>query len=264
MNRTPLAPLWGLPHTKFIKGRGQTQFGPHAEARELAAEYMATHRFKYDPITVFTPVDVQRARRIAHEYDKMGRDPSNPAVMASYRALINETAVQYEYFLKSGVQVDFVPEGAIPPYPSVAYVIFDVIENKHLWASKTAPGAYGPDDSEFEEPNLMLEPMKYRIGDVVLLANDLFRIVHDYFGHVKEGVLFDFDGEENAWRGHSTMYTRDALGAMTTELRGQNSWTNFGPYGNYNRSASQIKTKYAPQKNNLMPEWVWDEGRKDP
>lgn len=128
---------------------------------------------------------------------------------------------------------------------------------------KTAPGSYGHDDDEFMRPNLLLKPTSYRIGDVQLLANDLFRIVHDYFGHIKEGVLFDPDGEENAWRGHATMYTRDALGAMTSELRGQNNWANFGPYAEFNRHASPEDTRYSDQKNNLMPEWTWDEGRED-
>jgi hypothetical protein len=98
---------------------------------------------------------------------------------------------------------------------------------------------------------------------VRLLANDVFRITHDYFGHIKEGLGFRAAGEENAWRSHAAMYSRAALGAITTELRGQKSWVNYGPFGDGNRTAKAENTVYAEQKNGLMPEWTWDEGRED-
>jgi hypothetical protein len=94
-------------------------------------------------------------------------------------------------------------------------------------------------------------------------ANDLFRIVHDYFGHVTHGVGFRADGEENAWRAHSAMYSPLARKAMTTETRGQNSWVNYGPYGEENRTADGLMTKYAPQKIGLLPDWVVNEGATD-
>jgi hypothetical protein len=53
--------------------------------------------------------------------------------------------------------------------------------------------------------------------------NDMFRAVHDAFGHAATGRGFDVDGEEAAWCKHSSMYSRLARQAMTTETRGQNS-----------------------------------------
>jgi hypothetical protein len=93
-----------------------------------------------------------------------------------------------------------------------------------------------------------------------LLANDVFRIVHDYFGHIKDGHGFRAEGEENAWQSHAAMYTPLARRAMTTETRGQNSWLNYGPHGETNRSASTPETIFAPQKVGLMPEWTSTEG----
>src|SRR6266700_7501765 len=69
----------------------------------------------------------------------------------------------------------------------------------------------------------MLRPSGETLNGKPLLNNDLFRIVHDYFGHLKEGNGFRAAGEDNAWRTHSKMYSEAARPAMTTETRGQNS-----------------------------------------
>ena len=87
--------------------------------------------------------------------------------------------------------------------------------------------------------------------------------VHDYFGHIKDGVGFRADGEENAWRSHSTMYSEEGRKAMTTETRGQNSWLNYGPYGEKNRTAKSEDTVFAEQKIGLLPDWVFEEGLAD-
>src|SRR5687768_12961428 len=84
----------------------------------------------------------------------------------------------------------------------------------------------------------------------------MFRIVHDYFGHLKQGHGFRAAGEDNAWRTHAAMYSDIARPAMTTETRGQNSWVNYGPHGDKNRTSSAADTVYADQKVGLLPEWV--------
>jgi hypothetical protein len=50
---------------------------------------------------------------------------------------------------------------------------------------------------------------------------------------------------------------------MSSETRGQNSWVNWGPHGDFNRKASAADTKYADQKIGLLPKWAIDEGRGD-
>jgi hypothetical protein len=96
-----------------------------------------------------------------------------------------------------------------------------------------------------------------------VLINDMFRAIHDYFGHAKEGVGFRGDGEENAWRSHASMYSPLARLALGTETRGQNSWLNYGPHGEKNRTASTEETVFAPPKIGLMPSWVHHEGGED-
>lgn len=94
-----------------------------------------------------------------------------------------------------------------------------------------------------------------------VLANDLFRAVHDAFGHGLEGAGFRAQGEENAWQAHVRLFTGSAVGAITSETRGQNSWLNYGPYGESNQTAKVEDTHFADQKTGLMPEWTWTEGR---
>jgi hypothetical protein len=95
-----------------------------------------------------------------------------------------------------------------------------------------------------------------RWSGIPVTYNDLFRAVHDVFGHAKEGVGFRHDGEENAWRQHLHMYSPTARPAMTAETRGQNSWVNFGPMGEANQLADQANTVYAEQKAGILPEWT--------
>ena len=94
-----------------------------------------------------------------------------------------------------------------------------------------------------------------------VLFNDLFRAVHDAFGHGLEGAGFRAQGEENAWQTHVRLFTGPAVGAITSETRGQNSWLNYGPHGEKNRNAKVEDTVFAEQKTGLMPEWTWTEGR---
>lgn len=118
-------------------------------------------------------------------------------------------------------------------------------------------GKMASDMGEFTD-NPLLEPTAETIDGRATVANDIFRIVHDYFGHVKEGNGFRADGEENAWRSHAAMYSDLARPAMTAETRGQNSWVNFGPYAESNKTASGADTQYAPQKTGLLPDFAME------
>jgi hypothetical protein len=127
---------------------------------------------------------------------------------------------------------------------------------------------YGSDEEVDVQDNPMLAETKFKwpVGGMdgelkPVLANDLFRAVHDAFGHGLEGAGFRARGEENAWQAHIRLFTGSAQGAITSETRGQNSWLNYGPFGETNRNAKVEDTKFADQKTGLMPEWTWTEGR---
>jgi hypothetical protein len=259
-------PLEGLPQEPIDLGEhGTFTPGPHEPARVAAQDYASNAGLDYKPPKIYSQVDPKRAERIAQAFEDMPHDPDNPKVKASYNALINETQAQWDAIKKTGLKVDFIEPGKADPYaksPRLAQK--DVAENNHLWVYPTDSGfGSGPEAAAAVRDNPMLRPA----GDIngrPVVANDVFRIVHDYFGHIKEGHGFRATGEENAWRSHAAMYSPEALPAMTAETRGQNSWVNYGPHAQANKTASAADTVYAPQKIGLLPDWAMHEGRLDP
>lgn len=252
-----LAPLTNLAATVTVDGKRVT-FGPFAPAREAAANYMKEAGLPYKRQTEYMKVDEQRAQRIAEEFDRMQHDPADPKVKASYDAMIKETLAQYQAIKATGLKVEFIDfEKTGDPYGNPRNAILDVVNNNHLWVFPTDLGFGGSESADVDiSGNPLLARTDEKISGKTALANDIFRVVHDYFGHIKEGVGFRAEGEENAWQQHATMYSDLARPAMTSETRGQNSWVNFGPYAEFNKTANGADTQYAPQKVGLMADWT--------
>jgi hypothetical protein len=237
------------PEVKPLPNAPASSPGPHGAILVLAEE-LGAKRAAY-----YTQADPERGKRIADAFDAMEHNPNDPQVAAAYKAFIKETMDQYAAIEKLGIKIDMIPAGA-NPYATPAQAIEDIRANKHLWVFPTEQG-FGTSQAPADNP-LLAKTGKF-IGNYELTANDVFRIVHDIFGHAKEGGGFGPSGEENAWQAHVRMYSRLAARAMTTETRGQNSWVNFGPFGEANR-ANPKATRYADQKVGLLPEWVMTEG----
>ncbi len=127
------------------------------------------------------------------------------------------------------------------------------MENRRLWTFPTESG-FGT-LADFDPAKNPLLKKVGKIGDKEdATANDAFRVVHDIYGHFSPGnPFFRHKGEERAWYNHSRMYSPEALPAMSSETRGQNSWLNFGPHGARNRTAGSDETIFADQKTGLMP-----------
>ena len=112
---------------------------------------------------------------------------------------------------------------------------------------------FGSGDLDVSSNPMLLDTgIKWPIGGVdgkmaTVLANDLFRAVHDAFGHGLEGAGFRARGEENAWQAHVRLFTGSAVGAITSETRGQNSWLNYGPHAETNKTAKTEDTVCAEQ-----------------
>lgn len=239
--------LYGLPRIN------NASYFP--EAGRIAADYMAKAGLPYAPPADYRPVNVSRAERIAAEYEAMQHNPAAPDVKAAYAALISETTAQYQALVDNGLVVEFAPAGQDPYTGNLRGVTDDIRLNNHMWVFSTREG-FGSNATLDVSDNPMLAETTFQISGQPALANDLFRVVHDYFGHAKEGLGFRASGEENAWRAHAAMFSKEARRALTTETRGQNSWLNFGPLGEKNRTASPDATIYADQKVGLLPEWV--------
>lgn len=206
----------------------------------------------------YVKVDPERARRIADAFENMKHDPSNPEVREAYEALAREVQDQYKKVKDMGINVLPIEEGMANPYPGGSKdLIADLEKNKRIYYYPTDQGFGSGTQSVADNP--LLADTAEMAGGKKMKVNDQFRVVHDVFGHAKEGTGFGPVGEENAWQAHRAMFSPKAARAMTTETRGQNSWVNYGPFGAQNR-ANPANTRYAEQKTGLLPEWVMDEG----
>ena len=263
----PEEPLAGLPRKISIPATGQRILaGPNPRIRRIAADYMAGRGMRYTPPRHYVKVDEHRARRIAHAFTAMKDDAQDPLTHAAYDAMARETLDQYLAARRGGAHFEFWhPDRQEDPYgPSPRLAIEDVNRNNHMFVYPSHAG-FGSGQIPPEEiaKNPLLADSGERWDGHPVAINDIFRAVHDYFGHAKEGVGFRGDGEENAWRSHAAMYSPLARLALTSETRGQNSWLNYGPHGEANRNARTEDTVFAPQKVGVMPAWTQHEGAED-
>lgn len=238
--------------------------GHDPRIRAVARDYAQTSGLDYNPPTVYQKVDPERAKRIAAAYEAMPHDPDHPLVKASYNALLNETLGQYQAMKRAGMKMEFYPDPSQDPYKSnPRLAVEDVRNNNHMYVYPTDAGFGSGPELTGKSENPMLGDSGEKWNGKPVMFNDLFRAVHDYFGHAKEGVGFRADGEENAWRSHAAMFSPLARIALGTETRGQNSWLNYGPHGEKNRTATTEDTVFADQKLGILPEWAHHEGAED-
>ncbi len=232
--------------------------GPVAGVRRVATDYMKRMGLPVRHQASYVKVDKERAAEIARLYDEMPDAPDDPEVQQAYKALAQETIAQYDALTELGFTFEWITGD--DPYATPAEAIKDMQENKHLWVFPTDSGFGSINEASAKNPLLA---MSGRLVDGrEARINDLFRIVHDVFGHGSEGASFGARGEENAWQAHVRMFSPLAARAMTTETRGQNSWVNFGPYGEKNK-ANPKETVFADQKVGLLPEWVSEIGQAE-
>lgn len=250
--------LEGMPDIVNVGGKLE-QFGTDQRLVDIAGDYAANRGLLYNPAEKYAQLDVERAKRIANEYEKMANNPQALPTKKSYDALVDETQAQYEALKKAGYKFEFMPKSG-DPYGNPRNAINDLVENKHLYVLPTESGFGGTRAKEASKQNPLLQKTGETWDGKPVLANDMFRAVHDVFGHAQRGVGFRAGGEENAFQLHSRMFSPEALPAVASETRGQNSWVNFGPYAELNKTANPINTQYAEQKTGLMPAWTWLEG----
>lgn len=247
------------------------KYGRNPEISRSYDKYMDLAEEKYGvprtDINVFARIDPERSRRIADEYQKMKHDPQNPVVKSAYAKMSEEMMDQYNTLIEDGWTFDFYPTNekgdVIDPYGNPRNAIEDMRDNKHLYVYPTNDG-FGTSDKFDPSENPLLAQSGMKFGEEDAMLNDIFRAVHDVFGHGMEEVGFRAQGEEHTWRSHARMFSPEARRALTTETRGQNSWLNFNPStGAKNRVAKVEDTQFADQKTGLMPKWVSEEGLYD-
>ena len=187
-------------------GVGQGAVVPTAS--EGAARYASNMGLvrpnRFDNVVVNLP----QGRRIAQEYEAAPEFDS--AAVPHYQKMAEETKRQFDFLTspksKGGLGVD-VSVVTHDPYKRAAHMMQDAAQSKFKVLSTQVTGGH-----------------PYFSND----ENDMFRAVHDYFGHAATGRGFDPHGEEAAFRSHYAMFSPEARPAMATETRGQNSVVNFG------------------------------------
>lgn len=198
----------------------------------------------------------EHGKIIASAYDQMKHDPNHPQVKAAYGALINETKQQYQDMLNQGFKFTKIKPKQANPYNTSKDVHADLKQNKHLHYFPTENG-YGPEGAATSQDHPLLQPTEFKDHEgKPMLANDLFRIVHDYRGHHLGGEsTFGPRGEHQAFLTHKKDFSPLAQKALASETMGQNSFVNFGPNGQFNRQ-NPHQTIYAEQKAGLLPDHI--------
>jgi hypothetical protein len=146
--------------------------------------------------------DTTIRRRIVSAYAALPVTSTDEATIQAYKCFRREIYKQFNFLTRTlGVHVIV---SRYDPYPSAESMVADLNERRRLLVYATAATGEHP----------------YLTHD----ENDMFRALHDVFGHAATGRGFDTDGEEVAWFAHAKMFSISARAAMTTDTRGQSSW----------------------------------------
>jgi hypothetical protein len=129
---------------------------------------------------------------------------------AAYRQLAKETADQFH---KLPVRMSYHKQGE-GNYQNSGELLRDIYGNRHMYVYQ------GGDPHDFLN---VIDP------ETGLNTNEMFRAVHDFYGHAVHGNPFGPKGEEIAYGAHSQMFSPLARMAMAGETRGQNSFVNYTP-----------------------------------
>jgi GNAT superfamily N-acetyltransferase len=255
-------------------------FGPNnPETVKIARTIMMKKGIPHSGGQFIVRLNPEKSFKVGMEYDRMKHDPYNPQVRQAYQAMARETLEQYQAIVDSGYTAEMHYEQE-EPYANSRDAIQDIRDNKRLrvLATDLNFGARTVSDADIKENPLLAMSQYKDANGRQMRINDVFRFVHDFFGHSERGNGFGPIGEENAWDVHARMYSPLARRAMTSGTRGQNSWVNFVNEANIeiNRKrdlvrrleaegkiveAAEIRktigqTRFADQKIGLMPEWT--------
>lgn len=126
----------------------------------------------------------------------------DPKAVPAYESLRSEVKRQYDYMTKElGIKVVVTKED---PYANVDEMMRDINENKTLKVLSTASTGGHPFFTDEE--------------------NDMFRAVHDFFGHGATGRDFSRHGERASYLSHASMMeNKDSIRALFTETEMQNA-----------------------------------------
>lgn len=183
-----------------------------SEIQNSAAQYRTENGIARPRSTDYSDIAMPRtaSRQIARAYDKM--PDFNSRALPAFHAMGREVGQQFEHMTKPaakgglGLHVEVTDED--PYQEEGAYGIIrrakhDVETNNRLKVLSTrATGGHAVFSDD---------------------QNDMFRAVHDLYGHLGSGRGVDIHGEDAAYQKHASMFSPLARQALATETRGQNA-----------------------------------------
>lgn len=215
-DKTTPPPMVGQP------GVWQSRLIPPGQVASVVAaktDYIKSKGYEVRDIDYLQiAADPERGKAIADMFDTLPSYDEN--AVPAYEALRSEVKEQFDYLVNDmGIKVDVVEQD---PYKNGSEMMADLEQNGHIAVLSTAATGGHPFFSNEE--------------------NDMFRAVHDVFGHAGAGTNFDRNGEEASFISHFQMFSPLAAQALATETRGQNSWLTYSG-----------KDTFAEQKIALLP-----------
>ena len=215
---------------------------PNEDIRSLRNEFMRSRGIEPEQRIedTYPQIDEEFAKKVADWLENTPVNYEDPEMLRAYDQFAQETVDQYEFLREQGYEM--IPwAGKGEPYANSADMVDDVRKNKRIFYYKSVnpeeSSSFGSDPAAMQEL-LQRNPLLREAGGTVddsngdpytQTVNDIFRAVHDIFGHAAEGYQFGPRGEEGAYRSHAVMFSPLARRAMGTETRAQNSWVNYGP-----------------------------------
>lgn len=205
-------------------------------------------------------LDEEFCVEVARYYDRAPTYDLDRELLQKYELLKKEVAQQYEAIAAAGYRIEpWLFDGQ--PYRNAAHVSEQVCKSKTLYIYLTRNG-HGPDrhgsEADWTLTHPMREPSAFEIEEEQLLYNDLFRAVHDFFGHITYACSFQPDGEFRATYAHLQMFSEELHPLLFVEMIGQICWFFFGPHllnsnGRVRKRDEPgyippMKRPYAPQK----------------
>lgn len=207
-----------------------TETGLPAAARDYVSRWLGRAWADGDPIARLAGVavrpDEEYCRAAAACYDEAPLLAYDAQLGRRYERFKLQNLRQYETIIDAGLEI--APwQGGDQPYEDSQQLCESVRETGRLYVYLTRSG-HGPSPATGFHP--LREPAGISAGGVEFCHNDVFRAVHDIFGHVMFGNGFGPKGEFLAAFCHLHMYSPDVHPVLFTEHVGQICWFFYGPH----------------------------------
>lgn len=202
--------------------------------------------------TTALDLDASACRAIADGFAAAPRLGYGASLAARYDRMKVENLTQFTAIEAAGIEVrPWLRPGQ--PYRDSAHLVRRVRATGVLFVFLTRDG-HGPPGSTGFHP--LREPSGLWVAGVELTHNDVFRAVHDAFGHVMFGHSFGPAGELLAAYCHMALYSDVARPVLFTEQVAQICWFFYGPH--LRRADGQLRRPgepgYVPPADRPYPE----------